>query len=141
VRDLDERFSELAGSWEANYTRYADDLTFSSDSHRFSKEDVSTAAQILSDGGFSLNERKTRIIGGGHRHQVTGFSVSIRGPLAPRTRRRRWRALFHQAAQNPAEFTERTAEMTGIVGFVSLYDPPLASRYKETIAAVREASG
>ena len=40
--------------------------------------------------------------------------------MAPRARRREWRALFHRASLAPGMYTDRLDEMNGIAGFVEL---------------------
>lgn len=75
---LDHRLGGLAHHFGLNYTRYADDITFSSmhnvfqENSDFRKELV----RIIGDQGFVLNEKKTRLQKRGSRQEVTGIIIS-----------------------------------------------------------------
>ncbi len=77
---LDRRLSGLARAAGAEYTRYADDLTFSGAASlarghiRFQAQ----VAAIASEEGFTLNHRKTRLMRAGNRQRVTGVIVNAR---------------------------------------------------------------
>ena len=61
VFTLDRRLSALAKSVDANYSRYADDLSFSGDSH-VAGTLLRAVPPIVEDEGFQLNAAKTRIM-------------------------------------------------------------------------------
>lgn len=71
---LDKRISELAKKYGASYTRYADDITLSANT------DISNiipfVEKIVTDEGFSLNNKKTRVLYEYQRQEVTGLLVS-----------------------------------------------------------------
>lgn len=75
---LDRRLNGLAKKFKLKYTRYADDITFSSmhfvygEKGDFRKE----LYRIISDQGFTVNENKTRLQKLGERQMVTGLVVS-----------------------------------------------------------------
>lgn len=71
---LDKRLSGLAKKYKANYTRYADDITFSG---RYGVQNiVSVAEKIILDEGFKINENKTRIAYAYQKQKVTGINVN-----------------------------------------------------------------
>lgn len=75
---LDERLLSLAQHYGLIYTRYADDITFSSD-HDVYHEGASfrqKLTDIIEEEGFSINPKKTRLQGRGERQEVTGIVVS-----------------------------------------------------------------
>jgi retron-type reverse transcriptase len=75
---LDLRLSGLARSFGANYTRYADDLTFSGD-ERFLKSlavFIPLVKQIVRSERFRINRRKCRVIRNNQRQTVTGVVVN-----------------------------------------------------------------
>jgi len=72
---LDRRLSKLARNLDANYSRYADDLTFSGDD-KISGILLRVVPQIVKDEGFILNRRKTRIMRHTSRQIVTGVIVN-----------------------------------------------------------------
>ena len=75
---LDRRLAGLARRYEATYSRYADDITFSSN-HNVFQEGYSFLKEfrkIISDEGFTLNEDKLRLQEKGQRQEVTGLIVN-----------------------------------------------------------------
>lgn len=71
-------FDEYLGNWcEQNgiaYTRYCDDLTFSSDKPLFGV--YLKAKSMLENMGFEVNEKKTKFISSKNRQTVTGLTVN-----------------------------------------------------------------
>lgn len=81
--DLDSNLSELAQKSGMKYTRYSDDILFSSPSNDFNRE---TALILLSEirrrcntYGFELNNRKTRLLTPGARKQYLGLLLNSPG--------------------------------------------------------------
>jgi RNA-directed DNA polymerase len=75
---LDRRLTGLAHCFEARYTRYADDLTFSGDRvfHCQIPSFLRAVSEIVQDEGFTLNTPKTRIMPRSTRQTVTGIVVN-----------------------------------------------------------------
>ena len=71
---LDKRLSKLAEKCEADYTRYADDITFSGGAGL--KSIILRVKEIIEDEGFVVNEKKTRIQFDYQGQEVTGINVS-----------------------------------------------------------------
>lgn len=96
TRRLDARLAGLAAKFGANYTRYADDLTFSFvEPHppklgRF----LWWVNAICQQEGFFENASKRRFLRRGGRQEVTGLVVNA-GVSVPRHVRRRFRAALH----------------------------------------------
>lgn len=135
ARGLDDDLVTFAAEVGSTVTRYADDITLSSSTHRFSADDVDRLRQIVEAHNFRLNTSKTRLIGGGYRHVVTGLSTSSRVQY-PRAKRREWRRLFHLAAKAPTEYAGRRAEMIGIAAAVFAYDPETGAQYREIARSI-----
>lgn len=82
---------------EAVYTRYADDLVFSFDDRRISGAIKTIVRQIVTDAGFRINERKTRLQDSQNgRIVITGIGVDKDGLHATRRTKKRMRAAQHQ---------------------------------------------
>lgn len=77
---LDRRLAGLARRRGANYTRYADDITFSSPHNLYSEGSTfrTELSRILDVEGFTMNEVKTRLQRSGQRQEVTGLVVNRR---------------------------------------------------------------
>ena len=75
---LDYYLSRLAKRFNMNYTRYADDITFSSMHYVYRKEGkfMLELERIIREQGFTINESKTRLQKRGTRQEVTGIIVS-----------------------------------------------------------------
>lgn len=71
---LDARLKALSETYESVYSRYADDLTFSS--KKDAKSIVKVVEQIIADEGFAVNSKKTRIAYPHQRQEVTGLLVN-----------------------------------------------------------------
>ena len=76
--DLDRKLMGLARRFRVDYTRYADDMTFSSNHHVYAAggEFFAELRRIIEDCGFTINERKTRLQKRGSRQEVTGVIVN-----------------------------------------------------------------
>jgi hypothetical protein len=93
-RRLNGLLTKLDGSWR--YTRYADDLTFSTaDPAANVGRLLSAVERIASDEGFVLNAKKTAVMRAPNRQVVTGLVVGATLRLS-RKDLRRLRAFLHQ---------------------------------------------
>jgi RNA-directed DNA polymerase len=76
---LDFELSKIAKKYNLKYSRYADDLTFSSMHHVYKKEGdfVTELRKVISEQNFYINEEKIRLHTNGHQRQVvTGLVVN-----------------------------------------------------------------
>ena len=74
---LDKKLSGLAKRFGATYSRYADDITFSSNKSIFKKEAfLSELHRIITSQGLTINEKKTRLQEKEYRQEVTGLIVN-----------------------------------------------------------------
>ena len=91
---LDRRLAGAATAYDATYTRYADDVTFSG---------AQTAApalrrlvhKIMTDEGYTPNPDKVKMIPRSGQQRVTGLVVNGERPSFPRQRRRWLRQEVH----------------------------------------------
>lgn len=83
---LDTQLTHLAKKYHINYTRYADDITFSSHQNHFPKEiaekngEVVTIGnelkEIIAKNSFVINEDKVFLNSENHRQEVTGLIIN-----------------------------------------------------------------
>ena len=85
--------SKLDGEW--NYTRYADDLTFSTtESEPPVGQLISAVNRIANDENFEIKSQKTRIMRSPRRQSVTGLVVGDEVRI-PKATIKKMRSLFH----------------------------------------------
>lgn len=79
-RNLDRKLYRLAKKYDLRYSRYADDITFSSNRNVFAKggKFQKELEDIITGQNFSMNEKKTRLQKKTGRQEVTGLIVSNR---------------------------------------------------------------
>lgn len=99
--DLDRRLSGLAKRFGVDYTRYADDMTFSSNRHVYSADGdfIEELRRIVKKCGFVINEKKTRLQKRGSRQEVTGVLVNTK-PNSHRSFSKNLRAAVFTAETN-----------------------------------------
>lgn len=75
---LDRRLAGVAKRFGLRFSRYADDITFSSMHNVYQKggEFLTEINRIITDQGFTINDKKTRLQKRGARQEVTGIIVS-----------------------------------------------------------------
>ena len=87
------RIAALARRYGAAYTRYADDMCFSSDDTDL--PDILPALEyVLAREGYVLNRKKTAVMRRNRRQAVTGATVNAKVNI-PRHARRLLRARMH----------------------------------------------
>ena len=124
---LDIRLAGLAKKFAFQYTRYADDCTFSGDVSGLNTM-IRSVRKIIRDEGFKVHEGKLRIHRTGKRQLVTGLVVN-ESPSVTRTERRRLRALLHNAQksslaeQNHDNHANFTDYLLGKIAFIQMINP------------------
>jgi RNA-directed DNA polymerase len=98
---LDRRLDALSKLCNINYTRYADDMTFSGQyiSYKF----IDYVYDIINNEGFIPNEKKTKLIIGRGKKVVTGISISDNKMTIPRNKKRSLRKEAHYLLLNGIE--------------------------------------
>lgn len=93
LKHLDNRLYKLSRKYRLNYTRYADDLTFSGNyiPHKI----INIISNIISDTGLSVNKKKTSLIIGDKQKIITGISVQGDHLTLPRSSKRQIKQEIH----------------------------------------------
>ena len=75
---LDRRMLGVARKFGLHYSRYADDMTFSSmhNVYQENSEFRNEIRRIIEEQGFKMNDKKTRLLRDGQRQEVTGLTVN-----------------------------------------------------------------
>lgn len=109
---LDIKMLKLASEYRFNYSRYADDITISTNKSTISTDIILPSelatnkwiagpriTEIFRESGFEINEKKTRLHNYNNRQEVTGLTVN----KIINTRssyRKKARAMFHSLVHN-----------------------------------------
>jgi RNA-directed DNA polymerase len=128
---LDRRLSAFAKKHGLNYTRYADDLSFSGEIDRKAAGKFrAIVSRIISEEGFTANSEKTRLMGQGNRQTVTGVVVNKTLGLS-RQERRLLRAMMHRLSRQPTndESGKLGAKIEGKLAYLSMLNPEQAARF------------
>ena len=90
--ECDLKLKEFALDHSLNYTRYADDMTFSG--NELPDKIIERIRRTLLTSNYQLAEKKTKLMGRNTQQKVTGLHVNER-VLLPRSLRRKIRAIKH----------------------------------------------
>lgn len=123
---LDRRLAGLARRLEANYTRYADDLTFSGDPV-IDAPLLRSVPAIVQDEGFALAPAKTRLRRAHQQQRVTGIIVNRHMNLS----RRDFDKLKAEIHQLPRDASAETLQrLLGRIAWAETLNPPKAARLR-----------
>ena len=104
---LDKRLTGVAKRFSLNYTRYADDITFSSmhNVYQENSEFLKELNRIILDQGFHIKSSKTRLQKTGYRQEVTGIIVNDKVNVRKRYVKqiRMWLYYWEKYGYNKAE--------------------------------------
>jgi RNA-directed DNA polymerase len=141
---LDTRLAGLADQFGARYTRYGDDLAFSSgDIGRSSPRFMKLAASIVNDEGFSINARKTAVRRQGDRQRLCGVVVNAH-PAVTRTDFDRLKAILHDAQLNGLDAANREGRaefrrhLEGRIAWISSLQPERGRRLADMLSQAEE---
>lgn len=139
--EFDQWMTVEAKNCNVTFTRYADDITLSSNDITTLKNLILLAENYLRKRySLRLNKSKTRISSQHGRQVVTGVVVNEQATPA-REKLRRIRAIFHQASIDPKSFSDRLNELSGLIGYLSQFskfrDTPVLQEYRKTLGEAR----
>jgi retron-type reverse transcriptase len=156
ARHLDLRLTGMAKKLGWNYTRYADDITFSTQLNQENgagPEAVGDSANkqigyvlarirhVCDDEGFVVNESKTRVLRNHSRQSVTGIVVNDKLSVDRKTVRK-LRAILHNSkksglkSQNRENKEDFSAWLNGMISFVEMVNADQGRRLRSDFEAV-----
>lgn len=128
---MDMRIAGYCNKRGIVYTRYADDIIFSSDDRGALRGIYGAVRSIIEEEGFTVNDRKTRFLTPKGRKEVLGL-ILVNEPerdkiLAPRDLKRMVRTMIHHQI-----ITGDYSEYSKVLGYISYIDS-IERGYKEKI--------
>lgn len=136
--ELDLTMKGLAGRHGAKYTRYADDLTFSSVSNQNLNKIIPIVKMLVEVFGFKVNNKKTGVFRNGGRMPVTGIVVNQHLNVS-RKKRMNFRAKLHNiiTGKIPLE-SVNFDEIQGFANFINMVNPQQGERFLSKIKIIKE---
>ena len=145
-RKLDNRLQNLSQKLSFSYTRYADDLVFSTESKdpALMKQLLHFVNKIVEDEKLEINREKTMIMRKSQRQTVTGVLVNNNETKISRTDIRKFRAFLHQfKAVGEVEMSKKVGKDAkhygkGYFSYLKMISPAQATKIAETNAWLLE---
>lgn len=132
---LDRRISGYTNRKNIIYTRYADDITLSSNNVEKLIKAKEVIKKIIEDEGYKVNDKKTRILRPGARRKVTGLIISDKKQFGiGKQTKRILRAKIHHLetkVTNKDEYYKLRAHIMGWMAFLKGHDHTAAKQLEE----------
>lgn len=113
---LDMRLNGYCSRRDIAYTRYADDLSFSSNNRTKLNSIEKHVKSIIADEGFKINEKKTRYLSNDVKKTITGITINNEEVHVDKAFKKRIRAKIYQSIINK-EYIHND-EIIGSIAFV-----------------------
>lgn len=130
-RNLDYRIAGLCNRRDIVYTRYADDLVFSSDNRDSLKRIYGFVQSIVSSEGFVINDNKTQFLSPGTRKQVLGITVNDNLIKAPKDMKRMVRAMIYKTIVS-GDYSAYSV-IKGYISYIGSIEKDYVSKVKKYI--------
>lgn len=144
ARRLDKGLAKIAADLDFKYTRYADDLTFSTENKNADAGKLMRQVRyVVEKQGFIVNENKTRILRGGRQQEVTGIVVNDKISIDRKTLRK-FRAVLHQAETRGIDglrwgnSPDLIAALKGYANFVLMVDKEKGHIFQQQVRRIAE---
>lgn len=136
---LDLRIQGYVGKRGMNYTRYADDLTFSSLNPSNVVKIIPMIKEIIESESFFVNHSKTRIAGSSRAKIVTGLVISGENIGVGKQKYKRIRAKIHHLTLPAEQENSRLLyEVSGWLSYLNSVDKNRLLKAKEYIKELSE---
>jgi len=150
-KEMDKKLLSMCKRRKWSYTRYADDMTFSTyrgrkNVRRYIVDKLlRDVYSIVGSSGFTINSRKTRIMRSGKRQMVTGIIVNEKANL-PKRLRNNLRAIIHNCSTKGIDSQLRgmpkgnfIRKIDGYMSFMKMVNKPLWEKYIDEWIYAKEA--
>jgi len=133
---LDRRLAALAASYDATYTRYADDLAISGGRGliRAAPALRRLVDEIVRGEGFRVNDRKSQLMTRAGRQELCGVVVNARPNIARRDYERLKATVHNAAVRGPGDLEPDV--LLGRIAWVASLNPRRGARLRDAFAAI-----
>ena len=133
---IDKEIQSLCSKRRVNYTRYADDLSFSSNNKQVLVEVVDLVkSEIISKSTFNINETKSRLMSGQKANIVTGIRLNSNKLSIGNRKKKLLRAKLHDYIIN--ENTTDESKLLGDLAFLRSIEPTTYDDFKKYIIKLK----
>lgn len=145
---LDVRLTKLAEKLGMNYTRYADDMAFSSATTINTSQIKSfkkLVQKIISDEGWALNTEKTRVMHNSQRQRLAGIIVNTKTNVA-RSEYDLLKAILFRTQKNGFEAENRSKSphfeehLRGRISFIHMVNPRRGEKLYHMLESIKSSS-
>ena len=145
---LDKKIVGLTKKLSFNYTRYADDLSFSTtkENEQNIPKLICFLQRIIKSEGFTMHPDKTHIMRKGGLQTVTGIVVNEKLNIE-RKKLRQFRALLHNIEMNGwkdqkwGQADNLIHSVEGYIHFIQMVNPEKGIKFKEQLAKIIDKYG
>lgn len=130
-KKIDDEIMKYCNSELITYSRYADDITFSSDNKHSLQLAYKFVNDILYKNGFNINTKKTRYLSGKGNISVTGVNINKGVPKVKSKLKRQIRAELHHYIIKDKKINLR--RLAGYISFVSSIEDDYREKIKKYI--------
>ncbi len=143
---FDHELYKIAHSYGCSYSRYADDISFSSNTRT---PKLNLIEKVFSKYHFEINQIKTRFTKKGQPQYVTGLSVTdSKYPRIPRPMKRKLRqelyylniygckSHFEKIGIDLSSIPEELSRITGWIRYISAIEPVLGKEFEATFRKI-----
>lgn len=142
---LDKRLENFAKSINGSYTRYADDITISSNSNPFKY--ISVITKIINEEGYKLNKKKTRVQNSGQQQVVTGLTVNTTVSISKKIKKELINAIYYINKYGICDHMKHInckknhykEHLFGLAYFVKMVEPELGVKYLKSLNSLEWA--
>ena len=133
---IDNKIESICAENRIVYTRYADDLTFSSNNKIKLNEIYQSVTEIIRTEGFQLNEKKTRFLSRRNRLEVTGIILNSKQLSIGRDNKKLIRSqIYRYIIKDQKEYEN---ELLGRLSFIKDIEPKTYQSFIEYIDKLKK---
>tara|TARA_R110002072_G_scaffold301914_2_gene482838 strand:+ start:1046 stop:1921 length:876 start_codon:yes stop_codon:yes gene_type:complete len=130
-KEIDDEIMKYCNSELITYSRYADDMTFSSDNKHSLQLAYKFVNDLLYKSGFNINTKKTRYLSGKGNMSVTGVNINKGIPKVKSQLKKQIRAELHHYIIKEEKVNLR--RLAGYISFVSSIEDDYNEKIKKYI--------
>lgn len=137
-RKMDYRLAGYCEKHNISFTRYADDMAFSSDNRNDLKKAYNVIINIITDEGFKVNKKKTHFMSPKCRKEILGITINDSQIKAPKEMKRKVRAMIHKSiALGRYDCND---SIRGYISYVNSIEPGYRDKIKKYIMSLTEST-